>query len=58
MNVYVARLSGLKVNLVCHFSLVADMIGSGIREFVSHGWFRSLWDLVGICTSESELIIT
>ena len=25
----------LKYKLICHFKLAADMVGSGIREFVS-----------------------
>ena len=29
------RLSGLKYKLICHFKLVVDMVGSGIREFVN-----------------------
>ena len=29
------RLSGLKYKLICRLKLVADMVGGGIREFVS-----------------------
>ena len=29
------RLSGLKYKLICHFKLMADMIGGGIQEIVN-----------------------
>ena len=29
------RLLGLKYKLICHFKLVTDMVGDGIREFVN-----------------------
>ena len=29
------RLSALKKELVCHFKLVSDMIGNGIKEFAN-----------------------
>ena len=34
MDVNTGRLSGFKYELICHFRLVVDMIGGGIREFV------------------------
>ena len=35
-NVNTGRLSGLKCKLICHFKLVADMVGGGNREFLNY----------------------
>ena len=34
-NIDTERLSRLKYKLICHFKLVADMVGGGIWEFVN-----------------------
>ena len=37
LDVDTGRQSGLKYKLVvCHFELVVDMVGDGIREFVNY----------------------
>ena len=36
MDVYAGRLSGLVDKLVCSYKLAADMIGSGVQEFVNY----------------------
>ena len=30
------KLAGFQNQLICHFMLVADMVGGGIREFVNN----------------------
>ena len=35
MGVDTRILSGLKYKLMCHFKLMADMVGIGIRKFVN-----------------------
>ena len=41
-------LLGLKYKSICHFKLVADMVGGGVREFVN--------DMDGPAFLERELI--
>ena len=43
------RLSGLKYELVCNFELAADMIRSGVREFVNDAGGPAFleWELMG-----------
>ena len=35
LNVDTRELVGFKDKLICHFILVADMLGGGIREFMN-----------------------
>jgi hypothetical protein len=35
LDVYTRKLLGLKYELVCHFELVVDSVGGGVRTFVN-----------------------
>ena len=62
-DVYAGRLPGLKDKLICHFKLAADMVRTGVREFVydtDRPAFlkKELVGFDGIGTGRSEFMIT